>query len=235
MECRVEGGGNFSCHHAAAHAQQNDDRGLCGCAVLPSGGGQVDGPEEQDHYWARERWSSGSIWQLIASYYEVYSNAGNQAETLTGRLGIWAFVLTRAVEQPWIGHGFHSFRNVIPPFGSFEAWHAHNELLQQFYTYGVLGIVLLVGIYGSFLRYVRRTASAETRAVLTSLLVFVVMRGLGDTENFDLSLPLWFIALMSLTLAQGGERRVGTTQEDEQPGLARLRAPGAEPLRGTLA
>lgn len=143
----------------------------------------------------------GAFWPLIVHYLAIYENAGNQAETLTGRLGIWAFVLARALQQPWIGHGFHSFRNVIPPFGSFEAWHAHNELLQQFYTYGAIGIVLLVGAYRSLYRYARRTAGPATRPLLASLLVFVVVRGLADTENFDLSLPLWLITLLSLTLA----------------------------------
>jgi len=146
-----------------------------------------------------------AFWPLIAHYAVVYENAGNQSETLTGRLGIWTFVLTRALEQPWIGHGFHSFRNVIPPFGSFEAWHAHNELLQQFYTYGVVGIVLLTGTYWSLYRYARAVAGPEVRVLVKSLLVFVVVRGLADTENFDLSLPLWLITLLSLTLAKRGQ------------------------------
>ncbi len=143
-----------------------------------------------------------AFWGLINDYYEVYTHLGNQSETLSGRLGIWAVVLDRAVQQPWIGHGFHSFRNVIPPFGEFEAWHAHNELLQQFYTYGVVGIVLFVGIYGSFYRQVRRLSSPSTKALFMGLLLFIVVRGLADTENFDLSLPLWAITLISLTLAR---------------------------------
>ena len=148
----------------------------------------------------------GAFWPLLTRYLAVYENAGNQAETLTGRLGIWVFVLARALEQPWIGHGFHSFRNVIPPFGSFEAWHAHNELLQQFYTYGVVGIVLLVGTYGSLYRYAKRVAPPEIRPLVASLLLFVVVRGLADTENFDLSLPLWLITLLALTMGRGMTR-----------------------------
>ena len=143
-----------------------------------------------------------AFWPLIVRYAAVYENAGNQSDTLTGRLGIWAYVLARALEQPWIGHGFHSFRNVIPPFGSFEAWHAHNELLQQFYAYGVVGIVLVVGTYWSLYRYAQRVGAPEVRVLVTSLVIFVVVRGLADTENFDLSLPLWLITLLSLTLAR---------------------------------
>lgn len=143
-----------------------------------------------------------AFWGLIEDYYEVYTNAGNQAETLTGRVGIWTFVLERSFEQPWIGHGFHSFRNVIPPFGTFEAWHAHNELIQQFYAYGAVGVFLLVAVYSSFYRQVRKMASSPHKTLLFGLLLFIVIRGLGDTERFDLSFPLWSIALISLTLAR---------------------------------
>jgi exopolysaccharide production protein ExoQ len=140
---------------------------------------------------------------LIAAYYQVYTNASNQAETLTGRIGIWAFILDRALERPWFGHGFNSVWKVIPPFGidQFEAWHAHNELLQQFYAYGVVGIVLLIGLYGSFYAQTRRILRPEHKTLFLALIVFIVIRGLGDTERFDLSFPLWSIALLSLTLA----------------------------------
>jgi exopolysaccharide production protein ExoQ len=143
-----------------------------------------------------------SFWSLILAYYDVYTNAGNQAETLTGRVGIWAFVLERSLERPWFGHGFNSFWKVIPPFGAsqFQAWHAHNELLQQFYAYGVAGILMLIGIYGSFYRQVRRVAHPGHKAIFSALILFIVIRGFGDTERFDLSFPLWAIALLSLML-----------------------------------
>ncbi len=110
-------------------------------------------------------------------------------------------MLARAVERPWVGHGFHSFRNVIPPFGTFEPWHAHNELIQQFYAYGAAGIVLLLGVYGSFYRQARRMVDLSYRPICLGLILFIVVRGLADTERFDLSFPLWSIALISLMLA----------------------------------
>jgi exopolysaccharide production protein ExoQ len=142
------------------------------------------------------------FWNLLGAYYEIYSNAGNQAETLTGRLGIWAFILDKAIEQPWIGHGFHSVWKVIPPFEAFEARHAHNELLQQFYAYGVAGVIMLVGLYASFYRQIRRIPVRPLRTLSLGLLFFVLVRGLADTEAFDLSLPLWTITLIGLTVTR---------------------------------
>ncbi len=142
-----------------------------------------------------------AFWSLLSAYYDVYTNAGNQSETLTGRIGIWAFILSEALQHPWIGHGFHSVWKVIPPFGVFEARHAHNELLQQFYAYGALGVALLVCLYGSIYLEVRRIRTGPIKTLLLAVLLFVVVRGFADTEVFDLSLPLWAIVLIGSTLA----------------------------------
>ena len=141
-------------------------------------------------------------WGLLTSYYDIYTNAGSQSETLTGRLGIWAYILAEAVQQPWIGHGFDSVWKVIPPFGpdQFEAAHAHNELLQQFYAYGLVGICIFVGIYSSFFRHIRRLAKGRLRTFLFAFLLFVLVRGGADTERFDLSLPLWALVMFSLVI-----------------------------------
>jgi exopolysaccharide production protein ExoQ len=140
-----------------------------------------------------------AFWGVLTTYYDIYINSGNGAETLTGRFGIWAIILDRAVEQPWFGHGFHSVWKVIPPFGPdlFEARHAHNELLQQFYAYGVAGVFMMIALYTSFYRQVKKLSRSPLRVLLFSLLVFVLVRGLADTEPFDLSLPLWAMIMFS--------------------------------------
>jgi exopolysaccharide production protein ExoQ len=142
------------------------------------------------------------FWQLLSDYYYVYTNAGNQAETLTGRLGIWLYFLTEAIQKPWLGHGFHSVWKIIPPFNEFEARHAHNELLQQFYAYGVVGIFMLIAIYGSVWRQIRRLSDPSLRTFFLGMLLFVIVRCTTDTEVFDLSLPLWFIAMLGALMHQ---------------------------------
>ncbi len=139
---------------------------------------------------------------LLTSYFDIYSNAGNSPETLTGRLGIWAVFLEEAIQKPWFGHGFYSVWQVIPPFGLFEARHAHNEPLQQFYLYGIAGLILLAGLYGSFFFQIRRITHIPQRAFFYALLLFVLVRGLADTEVYDISLPLWAILMFSILIAQ---------------------------------
>lgn len=153
----------------------------------------------------------GIFSSLLISYFDIYTSAGNSPETLTGRIGIWTVILAEAIQQPWIGHGFHSVWNVIPPFGDFEARHAHNELIQQFYAYGVVGVSMLGGLYGSFYRQARRLSAPWMRTLWLALLLFVLVRGLTDTETFDLSLPMWAIVMIS-TLIEGKQTMTGKSE-----------------------
>ena len=141
-----------------------------------------------------------AFWRLIQAYFEVYTTTGNEAETLTGRVGIWDYVFEQSLEKPWIGHGFHSFRNVVPAFGDFEPWHAHNELLQLFYSYGIVGLLLFVVVYGSLYLQLHRLPRSSHKALFLGLLLFIVIRGLGDTDRFELTLPFWSIFLISSLL-----------------------------------
>ncbi len=152
---------------------------------------------------------------LLANYYDIYTNAGTQSETLTGRLGVWAFFLSEALEKPWFGHGFHAVWKVIPPFYSdgFEARHAHNELLQQFYAYGVAGILILVAIYSSVFRQIRRLSDASLKTFFLGMLIFVLVRGLADTEAFDLSLPMWFIVMIGALIQQSEDGKTRNRKE----------------------
>jgi exopolysaccharide production protein ExoQ len=143
------------------------------------------------------------FWRLFEAYYDIYTTTGNQAETLTGRTAIWLYVVNALFDHPWslwIGHGFDSWWKVVPPFGGeqFEARHAENELLQQLYAYGILGVVTFVGLYGSLFRQVRKLPKSPVKVLFLSLILFVVVRGLAEADAFDFLLPIWSILLISV-------------------------------------
>ncbi len=138
---------------------------------------------------------------LIDVYVEQYTQ-DSQLETVTGRTFIWAESLDIALEKPWIGHGFYSYRWIVPPFGVFEAWQAHNDALQQFFSYGLAGLFISGALYYSFLRQLRRDSRGSLRTLAASLLLFCLVRGLVDTDIFGLSFPLWLMAALTLALQE---------------------------------
>lgn len=155
-----------------------------------------------------------AFWGLLTSYYDLYTGAGNQSETLSGRLGIWAYFLSEGIQQPWIGHGFDSAWKVIPPFGPdrFEAPHAHNEILQQFYAYGLVGVCLFTGIYWSLYRHVHKLLRGPRKTFFLAFLLFLLVRGIADTERLDLSIPMWGIVMVSLLIEHAHLAEEGVPQ-----------------------
>ena len=59
---------------------------------------------------------------------------------------------------------------------------------------------MLGGLYGSVYLQVRKIFSPSARTFWLALLLFVLVRGLTDTEPFDLSLPLWTIVLITVLI-----------------------------------
>lgn len=150
---------------------------------------------------------------LLESYLEIYTTTGSgtQAETLTGRTAIWTMSFFMAIEKPWIGHGFYSFRALIPAFGSFEPWHAHNELLQEFFEYGLLGVAVTASLYLALISAARRSATRTSSAnsaatsygrLVSIVVLFALIHGLAESVNFGLTIPLWLFATLAIALAQ---------------------------------
>ena len=169
---------------------------------------------------------------LILAYLDIYTTTGNQAETLTGRTAIWAYTLDASLDKPWVGNGIDAMWKVFPPFGKemFEARHAENELLQQFFSYGVAGVIMLLGLYRSLLRKIAAMPKGLARAILLGVMLFVVVRGLAEAEPFDLLLPLWMIALLACVT----EDADGASQTSPAASLASIRL-GSAHLSGSSA
>lgn len=136
-------------------------------------------------------------WIFVAGYLQMYTESA-ALETLTGRTTIWALSWEIARDTPWIGHGFYSFRSVVPFFGDFEAWHAHNDLLQQFFSYGIVGVVLAAVIYISFARHLRGCRPSLERSLSYALLLFGLVHGLTEASHIDLALPIRLMVICAV-------------------------------------
>ena len=140
---------------------------------------------------------------LLTAYIDVYNNtgSGDQVETLTGRTVLWAAAFSMGLETPWLGHGIYSFKALIPALGDFQPVHAHNELLQQFFEFGLVGVAIAAGVHWSFYRHLRRAPPTELKMLALTLLIFSLLHGLTDTVPFGYSYPLWLLVALSLCLA----------------------------------
>ena len=136
---------------------------------------------------------------VLAQYVDTYTESTDPS-TLTGRTALWAASWDLAIEKPWFGHGFYAYRFLIPPFGTFEATHAHNELLQQFFALGAVGVFLVIGLYWAFFCQIRCAPRSSLKTLAATLLIFAVLHGVTDTLPFDLSYPLWLMAMLSILL-----------------------------------
>lgn len=147
-----------------------------------------------------------AFWGLLEAYFSMYTANGDQAETLTGRTTIWALSFLMAMERPWVGHGLYSYRALIPAFGTFEPWHAHNELLQQFFELGLFGVVVTAGLYLALWRAGGLSAKNHPDwpygKLAAVLVLFSLVHGLTDTVNFGLSLPLWLFVGLAIATDQ---------------------------------
>jgi exopolysaccharide production protein ExoQ len=139
-----------------------------------------------------------SLSGLLEAYFTTYTST--DAETLTGRTFIWAVSFEYALRNPVLGHGFYSYRFIVPRIGFFEAQQAHNELLQQFFSFGVVGVVLTIGLYWAFFRQIRRAPTSHLKILAGTILLFALIRGLTDTQIYDLSFPLWLMTMLSILL-----------------------------------
>jgi exopolysaccharide production protein ExoQ len=142
---------------------------------------------------------------LQANLTTYVSGNVNQAESLTGRTVVWATAFSIAIQSPWIGHGFQSFRALVPAFGIFEPKQAHNELLEQFFEYGLLGVAVTIALYLSLFFAAKRSAANNYRDLVFVVMLFAVIHGLTESLNLDLTVPLWLTAAVSIAFAQSSE------------------------------
>ena len=112
-------------------------------------------------------------------------------------------------DNPVLGYGFFSFRNYGPQiFSDIKLVHAHNEWLNLWFSLGLVGVVLALLIYATYLRQMFRASkwpqSAPKTALAIALVSFTLVRGITEATN-SLVYPM---ALMFLILLWTAERQI---------------------------
>jgi O-antigen ligase len=134
---------------------------------------------------------------------EGFSRSGNVREivTLTGRVGLWHFVIEQIKLAPLFGHGYGASRSVLAvayqSMGGWDAPHAHNMLLQSVHSIGLIGTLFLV-----------LTLTGQAILLLTSplamrdlLFFFIVVIGVTEAgilrPEFNSLTLMWLLSMFT--------------------------------------
>jgi hypothetical protein len=81
----------------------------------------------------------------LQRYLADYARSG-EAETGTGRVGLWKVIIPAIMEKPLYGHGFVTSKFIAAevPGVDWPAGHTHNGFLEVLYNNGVIGLLLLL-------------------------------------------------------------------------------------------
>lgn len=123
--------------------------------------------------------------------------------TLTGRLPLWIAVFTKILQRPWLGYGYGSFADNWP----IDMWFtgsAHNEILQQWFTVGFIGVLIVAGTYWVLFRALHRS-HAEIGRFGVVLLAYCLIRGMAEADDTH----LMFALLFACALPRSQWRRLG--------------------------
>ena len=124
------------------------------------------------------------------------SQSGHAVETISGRTPLWNDTWQMIQQRPVIGYGYLSFRDYGPQVFNVRVVHAHNELLNIWFTLGLVGLVITVGLYISYFRIgwkARKSSQSVLQANLAlALLALCLVRSLteADMRSLVFQLPL---------------------------------------------
>lgn len=152
-------------------------------------------------------WLSSEIEAYIGTY--IYSGGNDfqtATETLSGRTILWADTWYMIKDAWLIGYGLSSFRDVGPDVFSIRVPHAHNELLHQWFSLGIVGLLLACLVYVRAARYWWKCRKlyvdfrGNASMVGLALLAYSTTRGITEASAAWLVFPLPL--LLSFLLSQ---------------------------------
>lgn len=158
--------------------------------------------------------SYGLLSEYLGEY--LYNTQGGEAlESISGRTYIWDQTWEMIGKNPIWGYGFLSFRDYGPQIADVRLVHAHNELLNIWFSLGAVGVILTFLIYLTYyfqVRYSSRLFTLRSQADLgLALLVYSLVRGITEASVTGLVYPL---PLMLLMLAWMTRESQGAPMED---------------------
>ncbi len=127
---------------------------------------------------------SGALTDLFSNLSSLFLMVGKNP-TFTGRTGIWQFALSAANDHWLFGCGWQPSSTVI---GNISATHAHNQLLQDFYTGGIVKLALLICMLFCVCKKLNSVRQSQIYACLLAGLAAFLIRWLTESTGMDVQI-----------------------------------------------
>lgn len=141
----------------------------------------------------------------LADYLDIYfsqAQDGEALESLSGRTFIWLETIDAVWDEPYFGFGVRSFADYGPQIANVQLVHAHNEILQTIFAYGVVGLTFLLGSYVLFMKRVFTlyaiSKDKSQAAFGAAILTFALLRGITEAHDAAIVLPIHIFFLLCL-------------------------------------
>lgn len=142
------------------------------------------------------------------------SGRADELATGTSRTLIWSVVTNLSWQRPFFGWGYGSSVFILPQYERFmghAAPHAHNMILQLWFTTGFVGVVLfLLAIMSRF-----TLAVVRGERVIIALLLYVILNGLTESSAFGSIANITSVVLALAAVMREGPLNVGAPHAAE--------------------
>lgn len=108
----------------------------------------------------------------------------NFFQDISLRIGIWKGAIKSILDAPLFGRGYNTYVRINNLYGSFDAAHSHNLLLELLMDFGIAGTLIISGYFainiGKIIRLHKKNICHMRYALTISVIVSVLLHGLLD-------------------------------------------------------
>ena len=141
------------------------------------------------------------FWGLLEAYLDLYTARQQPGDTYRADLYLDAIARHRH-GKAMAGTRFRFLSLGGSSVRKFSALACTQRVDPAAVRVRMVGILIVAGIYWTFYRQVRLSRNTGLKSLAMAMLILVLVRGLVDTDRFELCFPLWLMTMLSIALAK---------------------------------